>query len=716
MSVRELGLARVLMVSLCAVGGFALASASADANLLPDGRVYEAVSPIVFGHEANVDVPGWAAASSNIDDFAEHGVAVGAGPLQVRPDGNAVVYAGDPPLSGGNGKSGFGGSNEFLATRSASGSWTQADLQPPGIYSARYETFSSDLSVGILLSPDSLGAEEPLELKGPVLYSHTPASGEGGEFDPLANSTPLGAEAKELVEAKELQEVYAGANSGTSSVAVNSHLLFVANDALTPNALYGGGANNLYDLVNGRLYLVNVLPNGETEAGAIFGIDPAGANQADFSHVVSADGSRVFWTDLNTGDLYVRENDTQPQSPIIEGKCAVPADACTVLVSEGGQFWTASGDGSKVLYTKGDLYEYDVTSGQAMDLTPGVEVAGVLGASEDGEYIYYADSNDNLSLWHDGVSTFIATLSAEEAEDGDGDWNPNIGNRTSEVTPDGHSLIFISSKDLTGYDNVESGESIHELFLYEADSNELRCVSCDPTGQAPVPTEYNTYRYRDSSVGALLPEGATGNGQDPSYQPQMISNDGDRVFFQSDQPLVPQETDGWLNVYEWERDGSGSCREDPGCIYLLSGGTDPEASYLVGASSNGDDVIIVSRAQLLAGDKGDDDIVYDARVGGVEPPAAPECSGSGCQGVPPAPPIFATPSSVTFNGVGNFPPPFNTVVRSKTKTLTTTQKLAKALKACRVKRRSPRRSACEAGARKRYASKSKAKKSYRRSK
>jgi len=45
--------------------------------------------------------------------------------------------------------------------------------------------------------------------------------------------------------------------------------------------------------------------------------------------------------------------------------------------------------------------------------------------------------------------------------------------------------------------------------------------------------------------------------------------------------------------------------------------------------------------------------------------AEPVCTGSGCQGVPGAPPIFSTPSSVTFNGIGNFPAPVPVSVQKK---------------------------------------------------
>ena len=106
-------------------------------------------------------------------------------------------------------------------------------------------------------------------------------------------------------------------------------------------------------------------------------------------------------------------------------------------------------------------------------------------------------------------------------------------------------------------------------------------------------------------------------------------------------------------------------------MYLLSSGTDPENSYLIGADASGDNVFFVSRAQLTPADRGNEgDVVYDARVDGVQPPAVAVCEGTGCQGVPPTPPIFATPSSVTFNGIGNFPvsaPPSKETIKKTVK-------------------------------------------------
>jgi hypothetical protein len=124
-------------------------------------------------------------------------------------------------------------------------------------------------------------------------------------------------------------------------------------------------------------------------------------------------------------------------------------------------------------------------------------------------------------------------------------------------------------------------------------------------------------------------------------------------------------------VYEWERDGAGECQLATGCIYLLSGGKSDDNSYLIDASASGDEVFIATRAQLVPEDQNESFDLYDVRVGGATPASAPVCTGTGCQGVPQAPPIFATPASGTFSGLGNFmsepPPPPKKVVKKTVK-------------------------------------------------
>ena len=352
------------------------------------------------------------------------------------------------------------------------------------------------------------------------LYAHPTADGVSGEYLPFVSSTKEELSNFSHVSGEQYGLFYAGANPGSMGSPAFRHLLSETTAALTSNAVIGAeGADNLYDSSGGQLYLVNVLPGGEVEPSATFGSPPEPGNGDEsppgLSNVISKDGSRVFWTSIEVvrdarGNpeygrpkaLYVRLNDIQAQSPFGEkDECIVAQDACTVQVDTavggGGFFWTASVDGSKVFFTKGDptgeLYVYDVEDGKTTDLTPGVAVAGVAGASENGEYVYYANANSELSVWHDGVSTPIATgeefVNTPYGEGGGngfhGDWTPSVGYRTAEVTPDGRSLVFMSRKDLTGYEN----KGLEEVFVYEAGSNRLTCVWCNRSGEPPVPTE-----------------------------------------------------------------------------------------------------------------------------------------------------------------------------------------------------------------------------------
>jgi hypothetical protein len=606
-----------------------------------------------------------------VPDTGPEGHSIPTGrPFRASADGEAVAYVGDPSAEG-NGAIGGVAGNSYLATRAQAGGWTSRDIQPPGLTYSVYRAFSSDLSIGILDSPEIVpGAGVPEELSGYDLpYARTNSD---GAYHPLFTTKPpnrlVGSDgsAGQFGSADPgsgtgvLQPVlYGGANAGTSTVATFSHILFEADDALTANAVNPGDlANNLYDSVDGTLTLVNVLPAGapEPNRNATFGSPNTDfTDPPDFSHDISADGSHIFWSSLNSAgvpkDLYVRENATE-----------------TVLISEGGRFWTANSEGTEAFFTKGDLYEWREVDGarETIDLTPGVEVQGVLGASEDGEYVYYVDASDNLDLWHDGVSTFIATLSPGDNDTHlisangakSGDWSIGLGQRSAEVTPDGRAVVFMSSQSLTGYPN----NGLREVYVYEAESEHIFCASCNPSGTPPALSGYE-------GNAAVLPLSFTDYqlGMN-TYQPRWISDDGSRVFFDSEEPLVYQDKNGVQDVYEWERDGAGSCMAAEGCVYLLSGGTSSDISALAEASSSGDDAFIVTRAQLVPQDRNEDYDLYDVRVDGVQPLAGTACTETGCQGLPSAPPLFATPPSVTFSGVGNFePPPPATAGKAKPK-------------------------------------------------
>jgi len=715
---------------------------------LPDGRVYEVVSSIGTGDETNVYVPD--GMTGKLGESGRHGIITNL-PFQAAARGGTVAYVGDPPASGGDGNDGDGGGNQYVAEHSSDGGWVQVDVDPSG-YDNKYVALSDDLSVGVVASQDKMAENAPVEAGSGKAYGNlyrrsfgwrttTAGSLESalGPFEPLVATTPPCPVAEfggDLNNALVSEPLVGGGNAGTPGVATFSHLLIEADVAVPstpatamPRSCRAGGKleDDLYDSVEGQLYLVNVLPDGRPQAGATIGRQGPSTNgfqSPETSNAISADGSRIYWSSVEPAAapfgefeerpkaLYVRENDTDPEGE--HGGCG-EFIACTVQVDlsalpgthgekeakgGGGQFWTASDDGSKVFFTdenrltkestaesgEPDLYEYDLGAPEGERLSdisvpgrarPGMDadVQGVVGTSEDGSYVYFiadgvlgeganaeggepAPGEPNLYVRHGGVTRFIVTLSDE---DGDftpgpqanyGDWQAAPGHRTAQVAADGQGVVFMSRLPLTDYDNELDGIPLTEVFVYDAATERLTCASCNPSGEPPVAPALPEFAEHISEIwGSFLPA----SDSLASHQPRVITEDGDRVFFDSIEPLAPQDENSFLDVYEWERDGTGSCEQASGCIFLLSGGQSDDNSYLIDASANGDDVFFVSRAQLVKADHGDDDVLYDARVGGVEPPAEVECSGAGCQGQPPPAPLFATPASATFVGPGNPP-------------------------------------------------------------
>lgn len=628
---------------------------------LPDGRGYEIVTP-----PANEDAETYVPQAGPLPQTEEDGFPTDL-PFQASAGGDAVTYLASP-TRGGNGSEGNGGGNQYVARRSAGGGWSQVNIQPAGYIKPAYEAFSADLSTAILHSNESLVSGVPNELNN--LY--TSGTTGAGIYRPFFTSNYSGEGYAVEIESQDVSSPlqFAGASSDFNHLLFEGNVAFSASTPLPSNDI-----NNLYDSVDGQPILVNVLPDGTPQPNATFGSPWEGyaSGGPDLSHVISTDGSRIFWTDLNTGNLYVRENDDTSAATTVEVDAAVGG---------GGRFWTASADGSRVIFTKGDLYEYDLRNGATTDLTPGAAVQGVLGASEDGSYIYFVSgaalapgavpqSCDhgtfcNLYVHRDGgPAKFIAKLAFDDGKEiapvgpgaggfrYGGDWIGSIGQRTARVTPDGQGLVFMSSLSLTAYPNHAQAT---EVYLYHATAGHLTCVSCSPSGEERA----------DVAAGNIFSSSAfVPITYGPTYMTRSISDDGSRVFFDSPQPLVASDTNAKQDVYEWERDGSGSCRRDNGCIYLLSGGSSLASSWLLDASASGDDVFIITRAQLVPQDRNENYDVYDARVGAVRPLSPPACSGTGCQGVPPAPPIFATPSSVTFSGVGNYAPPPGKSVKQK---------------------------------------------------
>jgi DNA-binding beta-propeller fold protein YncE len=399
--------------------------------------------------------------------------------------------------------------------------------------------------------------------------------------------------------------------------------------------------------------------------------------------------------------------------------------------SGGGRFQFASSDGSRVFFTdvralaegsgaeagnsehpaRPDLYECRIVTeagGQSCeltDLTPrttGNESAtvlgGVLGAARDGSSVYFvadgvlaANAVDNgagtetaqpgkpnLYLRHGTTTSFTTTLGTGDNHD----WGEILAGQPTRVSNNGRWLALMSERPLTGNDNrdLATGQPVAEVYLYDAGSGRLVCASCEPSGARPVGVEYEKLK---SEHGGLVGQK---NGWSPTglvaanvpgwtafsvaagsrYQNRYLSDSG-RLFFNTADPLVPQDSNGTQDVYEYEPPGVGSCTEasptfgprSGGCVNLISSGTSGEESAFLDASEDGDDVFFLTASRLVPQDEDAALDVYDAHSCeapegclSAPPPPPPACEGDACQ-QPATPPVDATPGSLTFNGAGN---------------------------------------------------------------
>jgi hypothetical protein len=324
--------------------------------------------------------------------------------------------------------------------------------------------------------------------------------------------------------------------------------------------------------------------------------------------------------------------------------------------------------------------------------------------------VYLLHFDGETSKWEEPV--FITTLSQGDSPDFDEEEAGSVENlegRTSRVSPDGEYLAFMSELPLTGYDNrdASSGEPDEELYLYRAPSSavpagRLVCASCNPSDARPHGVLDGGSGYRllvdpsrlwqlfllpPSWLAASVPGWTNMNEGVARYQSRYLSDSG-RLFFDSSDDLVPQATNGLMDVYEYEPVGVGGkdgCETSSstfdersgGCVALVSSGSSGEESAFLDASESGEDVFFLSSAQLVGADTGSGLAVYDAHVCSaalpcpVEASAAPLCAtADACRAAPaPQPSVFGAPSSATFAGAGNVTPSPEVAVKPQPKTV-----------------------------------------------
>jgi hypothetical protein len=652
----------------------------------PDDRGYELVSS---GQKNSAEVANPAAVASGVFEDRNMLIQVSSG------SGEAATYTSF--TSFGKDAEGAPSASQYLSKRTPAG-WSTENISPFGyqepVLAIPFKGFTPELDLAAFKVT-----------KGAL----APGCPEGAENLYLRNSATgtLTCLTREVPQAGSFSCLnYAGSSEDGSRI-------FFASGASYAGAPKGNGFSLYEWSAEGGLKAIGVLPGqsalvapaqATTFGPSLNPSTPEALTNCQFGqtimrHVVSADGSKAFWT-------YVPEGAGEPTQLLahLDGAETIQLDAELAGQKKeqpgkgpygNGVFQAASKDGSVVYFTadgrllksskaekgKPDLYRYEFAKAEPLsDLTKGTvpgNVQGIVGAADDGSYLYFVakgvlsgeeegptgqkaiEGANNLYLSHEGKTSFIARLSIDDLND----WASQPKNLSARVTPDGKHLAFLSheSQALAGYENtIAAGQHCQQAlnerglfggplctqaFLYDAEANTLSCASCNPTGERPL------------GPAALPPWSNVYEG------PRYLSDDGSRLFFESFDALAQADENGLRDVYEFERPGTGSCTTnsgtfDPvsgGCHFLVSSGKSGAQSYLLDASSNGRDAFFSTRSQLVGWDPNENYDVYDYREGGgfPEPSEPVVCLGEACKAPSPAVPTTASPASPFFFGPGN---------------------------------------------------------------
>lgn len=567
---------------------------------------------------------------------------------RVSEDGDRATYMSAGVFAGGTSSNlQF---NPYLSTRGAA-DWATEFLPLPqttkngGFTNGGTQGFSTELTKVFQFSRDAL-------LPGAVadnanMYLHDLVTGELSFVGTFEN--------------KGFGMGISEANIFQGSTPNGDHMVFRSDEPLTAGAPKGDGfySGSFYDFFEDELHLVSVLPNGDPVLAQPFG--PPGYRLK--ANPVSADGSRIFFNAQS--QLYMREDatttiqisasqrngaDPNKQPTVNLGAWATPDGSVVFFVAFAGEGKEGLTDDAPDFVDQGEgqLYRYDVESGDLAYVGFGSDgppdtnfVNRILGVSDDGSTVYftggYSDGESSSSfspstriyVSRNGTTHFVAAADIQaESEIRDG-----------QVTADGRYLAITSLDTGLVSPAANTCAGCPQIFVYDDNQPDagFRCASCNPNGEKTSATELR-----------FEPEQNLGSNLN-----RVIADDG-TVFFQSEDSLVPEDTNGKVDIYWWRA----------GQLDLVSRGHGKENSFYASVTPDGSSVFFYTGEQLVSQDVDDAQDLYVARVGGGLPkqnPPLPEppCFGEGCLDRSPDPPADVTPGSNGFQGPPNPKPTFS---------------------------------------------------------
>lgn len=356
---------------------------------------------------------------------------------------------------------------------------------------------------------------------------------------------------------------------------------------------------------------------------------------------MTADGSTVYFT--STDQLTPADHDTSTDLYMWSEE----TDALT-LVSVGNGGATGNSDECSASWTEKCGIQPVINNFYSQTFSHGGMFGNGLSdnaiAARSGDIYFFSPerfdgkkgfhNQPNLYVYRGGTLQYVATLEPEGGCESEGFHGCSPGPIARiQVSPDGNHMAFTTSSRVTAYENAQHVE----MYAYSPVSDETTCVSCIPSGAPPTSDVWA------SSDGIFM------------------TNDG-RTFFSTKDALVPRDTDGLRDVYEYVE----------GRAQLLSSGTSGKGTQktlgfeiplftagLVGVSADGTNAYFTTFSTLVPQDHDGNFLkFYDARTNGGFPYAAPpgpceaadECAKSG--GSPPTVP--SNRSGVSLGVGGNF--------------------------------------------------------------
>jgi len=430
---------------------------------------------------------------------------------------------------------------------------------------------------------------------------------------------------------------------------------------------------DVYDWSDGQTTLVSTGPAGGNGAPNAFLRGQA----------VSADGSRVFFETLEP----LVSGDTDPANDVYER-----SNGQTTLVSTGStggnadspaQFRATSSDGSRVFFstfeslvstdtdTRQDIYERAGAQTTLLSTGPGggngaisadlpaatVSTDASRGVSADGSRVVFvtseslvsADTDTRVDLYQraGGQTTLVSTGPAG----GNGAFDPFFRG----ISADGSRVFFITLEPLV------SGDTDAGFDLYEWSGGQTTLLSTGPAGgngalgsaefagasadgsrvffltfESLVSADTDTSRdlyERSAGQTTLLSTGpAGGNGAFDLALTVVVSADGSRVFFFTNESLVSADTDTVSDVYERSAGQTTLISNGP------AGGNGAFGASLIrgGVSADGSRIFFQTTEPLLSGDSDASPDLYVKRFAPSTPApqntAPPAISGSAVAG------------------------------------------------------------------------------------